>query len=136
MKIVIDTNIVIDYFADREPFADFAEQIFELCDSELVEGYFTANTITDIYYILRKIAGDLQTREHIKTISAILNIVDVTGNDIMKALESHMTDFEDALLSECAKRIRADYIVTRNTRDFIDSPVIAIEPADFINTIK
>ncbi|SHG46888.1 Predicted nucleic acid-binding protein, contains PIN domain [Thermosyntropha lipolytica DSM 11003] len=133
MKILIDTNVIIDYLVDRMPFADHAEQVLELCRSGKVEGFLTASTITDIYYVVRKAAGREKTLEAIRTLCSILDIADVGKADVLGALELEMKDFEDALIAQCARRIRAECIITRNIADFAASPVPAKEPAVFLS---
>ena len=132
MKILIDTNIIIDYLADRTPFADDAERVLELCGSGDIEGFLTASTVTDIYYVIRKVCGREKTLEAIRTLCSILDIANVGKADILGAMELDITDYEDALTAQCAKRIKADCIVTRNSTDFMNSPVPAKEPAAFL----
>ncbi|MBS4008605.1 MAG: PIN domain-containing protein [Clostridium sp.] len=136
MKILIDTNIIIDYLADRTPFADHAEQVLTLCESGRVTGLLTANAITDIYYVLRKVTGKEKTLEAIRTLCSILDIIAVGKTDILNAMDFEMPDYEDALAAQCAKRLKAEYIVTRNSTDFVNSPVPTAEPADFLMQFK
>jgi predicted nucleic acid-binding protein len=136
MKILIDINVIIDYMADRTPFADHAEQLLALCESGKVTGLVTANAITDIYYVVREVAGKEKTLEAIRTFCSILDITDVGKADILNAMELEMPDYEDALAAQCAKRIKANCIITRNISDYVNSPVPAIEPADFLSQFK
>jgi len=129
MKVLIDTNVIIDYLADRSPFADDAFRVLSLCESGRVTGVVTANAITDIYYVVRKVAGRDKTLEAIRTLCAILDIVDVGKSDVQSAMDLSMPDYEDALAAQCAKRVKADYIVTRNVDDYVSSPVSALEPS-------
>ena len=136
MKILIDTNVIIDYLADRIPFADHAEQVLTLCQSSGVTGLVTANAITDIYYVVHKVVGREKTLEAIRTLCSTLDITDVGRADILNALELELSDFEDALTAQCAKRVKAEYIVTRDISDYSNSPVPAIEPAAFLEQFK
>lgn len=136
MKILIDTNVIIDYLADRTPFADHAEQVLTLCESGEVDGLITANAVTDIYYVVRKVAGREKTLEAIRTLCSILDIADVGKTDILNAMELDMPDYEDALAAQCAKRVKADCIVTRDISDYTDSPVPAKEPAVFLEQFE
>jgi len=106
MKVLIDTNVIIDYLADRSPFADDAFRVLSLCESGRVTGVVTANAITDIYYVVRKVAGRDKTLEAIRTLCAILDIVDVGRGDVLSAIDLSMPDYEDALAAQCAKRSR------------------------------
>ncbi|MEW6540360.1 MAG: PIN domain-containing protein [Bacillota bacterium] len=132
MKILIDTNVIIDYLADRAPFADHSEQVLALCESGEVDGLVTANAVTDIYYVMRKVAGREKTLEAIQTLCSILDIADVGKADILNAMELDMPDYEDALAAQCAKRNKADCIVTRDVTGYANSPVPAKEPAAFL----
>ncbi|MBS3948505.1 MAG: PIN domain-containing protein [Dethiobacter sp.] len=136
MKILIDTNVIIDYLADRTPFADHSEQVLALCGSGKVTGLVTANAITDIYYVLRKVAGREKTLEAIRTLCSVLDITDMGKADILNAMELDMPDYEDALAAQCAKRVKAEYIVTRNSSDYANSPVPAKEPATFLTQFQ
>ena len=132
MQIVIDTNIVIDYLEDREPFAENAARLLNLCEEGTVTGMLTANAITDIYYVVHKKVGRERTLDAIKTLCSFLEIADIGKTDIFGAIELDMSDFEDALVAQCAKRVKADCIITRNLTDFKNSPVPAKEPKDFL----
>ena len=132
MKFLIDTNVIIDYLADRDPFAEHAEKVMKLCVNREAEGMLTANAVTDIYYILRKAIGREEALESLRTIIDVLNIVEVGKNDILQAVEMNMPDFEDAIIAVCAKRVKAQFIVTRNRKDFMNAPVESITPEDLL----
>ncbi len=136
MKILIDTNVVIDYLADRTPFADHAEQVLALCESGEIDGFITSNAVTDIYYVVRKVAGREKTLEAVRTLCSIVDIADVGKADVLNAMDLDMADYEDALAAQCAKRIKADCIVTRDLSDYADSPVPAKDPAAFLEQFK
>ncbi|KLU63474.1 PIN domain protein [Peptococcaceae bacterium CEB3] len=136
MKILIDTNVIIDYLVDRTPFADHAEQVLQLCESGKAEGLVTASAVTDIYYIVRKATGREKTLEAIRTLCSVLDIADVGRADILEAMGLDMPDYEDALAAQCAKRIKADCVVTRNIADFDNSPVPAIQPVKFLKQFQ
>lgn len=135
MKIMIDSNVMIDYVIQRQPFADLADQIIDMCERGRVKGHITASTITDIYYVIKKNLGDQGARNALHSLTEVF-VLDVTRGDVLSAHESPVRDFEDALLAECAKRSEADYIITRNIRDFEESPVPAVEPSDFIDMME
>ncbi len=132
MKAMFDTNIIIDYLADRAPFADHAEKMFDLCEQDALCGVLTASAVTDVYYVMRKIAGREKTLENIKLLLSVFEVAEVGKNDLLRAAESPMTDYEDALVAVCAKRVKAEYIVTRNIEDFKKSPVCPITPEAFL----
>ena len=135
MKILLDTNIIIDVISKRDGYED-SLQILRLCELKRLEGYVSAVTVTDIMYILRKHLSQAQLRASIGTLLTIVALVSVGKTDINRALASVMTDFEDAVQAACAKRINADYIVTRNLKDFEQSPVNAISPTELSNKFR
>ena len=135
MKVFIDTNVILDAVISRKPFNTIAEQIFLLTAKELFDSSITANSITDIYYLVSKSAGDgVKAKEILRVLFSTFNITTISFDDLNCALELQMNDFEDALLASCAKRAKADYIITRNIKDFVNSPVPPILPVDFISS--
>jgi predicted nucleic acid-binding protein len=135
MKAVIDTNIVLDILAHREPFFEQSQLVMQLVAEGKVEGSITANTITDIYYVLRKHLDNETLRTALRGLMELLEVVDVTGVQCLAALDLIVKDYEDALLACCAKSWEADYIITRNVKDFTHSPVKAMSPNDFLRTV-
>ena len=130
MRVLVDTNIVLDAVAAREPFRRSAEKIFMLAAKEKIDGYVTANSITDIYYIARTSLSLMEAREMIRHLLRVFVVADIRGEDCEAALDLPMDDFEDALAVVCARNIDADYIVTRDA-DFLKNgdlfPVITSE---------
>lgn len=137
MKILVDTNIIIDALTSREPFREDAEQIFLLAANQIEDMYITASSATDIYYLVRK---HLHSAEKAKSVMAklyeLFYILDVTSTDCQEALSSEVDDYEDAVISCCAKRNQLDYIVTRNIKDFEKSKVKALLPDEFIKIVS
>ena len=133
MKVLIDTNIIIDYLDDRAPYADNAEIILNLCEKGKLTGVLTASSVTDIFYIMRKKTGREKALVSLKLLFSVFDVAEVGKNDLLRAMESTITDFEDALMAVCAKRVKAACIITRNVRDYADSPVSAMLPEDFLN---
>lgn len=134
MKVLIDTNVIIDAITGRTPYNASAEQIFLLAAKDQISATITASSVTDIYYLINKHFHDAdKAKQVLRTIFTLFDVIDVGKNDCEKALDLLMTDYEDALLACCAKRTKARYIVTRNTKDFLSSPVQVIMPDDFIS---
>jgi predicted nucleic acid-binding protein len=132
MTVLIDTNVILDYVLPREPHADTARDCIERLLADKAKAWLTASTITDIYYVARRALRDADaTKNVIAKLLGAFQIAGVDKGDCMSALALDMTDYEDALVAVCAKKIKADYVLTRNTKDFINSPVPAIKPIDF-----
>ena len=136
MKVLVDTNIIIDALTGREPFNVAAEKIFLLAANQITDMYITASSATDIYYLLRK---HLHSTEQAKLVMSklydLFYWLDVTGDDCITALSSDIKDYEDAVVSCCSYRNQMQYIVTRNVRDYQNSKVKAILPDDFIEMV-
>jgi predicted nucleic acid-binding protein len=97
-----------------------------------MEGFVTASSATDIYYFLRKLAGHIKALENLKELFESIEIIEVGKSEIFHALRLDMPDFEDALIVTCAKRAKADYIVTRDKKGFKNSAVKALTPEEFL----
>ncbi|HBU11806.1 MAG TPA: DNA-binding protein [Clostridiales bacterium] len=137
MKLLIDTNVILDACLSRAPWNESAEKIILACAEEKAIGCITASSITDIYYILRKtLQSSEQAKQAILKILAIFDVLDVTGLDCEKAFELPIPDYEDALLAHCAKRHKVEWIVTRNPKDFEGSPVKIINPGEVLKRLK
>jgi len=134
MKILVDTNVILDFFLSREPQKEAVVKLFEKICQASAEAYTTANSITDIYYITAKRLGDYQARKVLRNLLNILGIISIDGCDCIKALDLPITDYEDALVVVCAKKENIEYIIS-NDRDFLSvEPKFAhvISPDDFI----
>ena len=136
MKILVDTNVIIDALTGREPFREEAEQIFLIAANQTEDMYIAASSATDIYYLVRK---HLHSAEQAISVMAklyeLFYILDVTGSDCKDALLTDMSDYEDSVISCCAVRNHIDYIVTRNIKDYEKSKVKAILPNQLIKMV-
>lgn len=132
MKILIDTNVILDHLTSRKPFDRDAADIFKLCETQQIKGYISALSVPNIVYILRKELAAVKIKKIIQILSLIFTIKELTTADLIAAADMNFKDYEDALQSVAAAKIKADYIVTRNIKDFINSPVPAITPTEFL----
>lgn len=133
MKILIDTNIVIDILEKREPYFEDSYKVLKKCLEKDIECLITATAATDIFYLLRKSFHSSQiAKDYLKQLSQLVVFADVRALDIQNALIKSMTDFEDAVADAVAQRWKAEYIVTRNIKDFAGSAVPAVLPVDFL----
>ena len=133
MRILIDTNVILDIVQKREPFfADSYQSLRKAIEAD-TECLISASAVTDIFYLLRKAFRSAQkAKERIEQLSRIVTFVDVLLADIHTALMRSMPEFEDAVVAAVAERNGAAYILTRNINDFAGSPVPAITPAEFL----
>lgn len=132
-KILIDTNVLLDYLLEREPYFENAKQVVISCVEGKVKGCIAAHSIPNMFFILRK---DFTAKERREVLTNLCSIFDVEGIDKSKLLSGlsneDFSDFEDCLQMECAKAYEADYIVTRNVTDYATSEIKAIEPEDYL----
>ena len=136
MKLLIDTNIILDAFEKREPWCEAAESLLIAVAEEKAEGFITASTLTDLYYLLRKHLQDMdKAKQALLGLLAIVDVLEVTGTDCRNAFDLPIADYEDALLAYCARRHKMDCIVTRNTKHFVGSSVKAIQPDDWLKNL-
>ena len=132
MNVMLDTCVVLDLLQKREPFAADAIYLFHMAAAGRFDGFITAKSMADIYYLLhRGLHDDHATREVLQKLLTLVCVVDTAAMDAKNALFSTMSDFEDALLAETSKRLKMAYVVTRNISDFSRSPVPALSPSDF-----
>ncbi len=132
MKLVIDTNVVLDLLLNRVPFSDAAAAVFTQIESGLYTACVCATTITTIHYLAHKTVGDRQARHHIQQLLLLLDVAPVTRLVIEQALRSSLTDFEDAVLAESAFSAGAQAIITRNGRDFQGGPLRVYSPQEWL----
>ena len=132
MKVLIDTNVILDVLCQRDGFAEAALHIFRLCEIKRLKGFVSALSVPNIVYIMRKELDTERTAVIIERLSLIFSIADLTAADLTQASKLGYDDFEDALQSVCAQRVKAERIITRNTRDFRASPIPVETPAEFI----
>ena len=137
MKILVDTNVIIDALTGREPFRESAEQIFLLAANQIEEMYITAGSATDIYYLIRRYLHNAeQSKNTMSKLYQLFGILDVTANDCQDALLLDMKDYEDAVIFCCARRNQMNYIVTRNVKDYKESKVKSLLPDDFVKMVS
>lgn len=137
-KALLDTNIVLDAVAAREPFRENAESIFRLIKNRKIAAFITSNSITDIYYIARKSRSEPETRGALRILLDTFSIVDVRGRECRDALDFPLDDYEDALLCVCAVKAGVDCVVTRDEEMLgaADCGVRMLSPEAFLKRAK
>jgi predicted nucleic acid-binding protein len=119
VRVLLDTNIILDFFLEREPFFQLASEVFEAIAAECIEGLISASSATDIFYICKRQTQNLeQTRQILTQTLTLLSVCPVDYTVLNTALNSGLVDFEDAVQIACAVAQQVDAIVTRNPQDF------------------
>ncbi|HET8809669.1 MAG TPA: PIN domain-containing protein [Flavobacteriaceae bacterium] len=132
-KLFIDSDVVIDFFTDRKPFANSASELFELNEKGKVQLYLSAVSINNIYYIVRKYLGHKQAIKIIEELTEMTKIAGTTRKEIIQGLKSGFKDFEDSIQYSTALAIGGiEAIITRNTKDYINSQIAVLTPTDFL----
>jgi predicted nucleic acid-binding protein len=132
-KILIDTDVILDFFFDRKPFSDDASKLLMLCEKKIVAGFVTPVVVSNVYYLLRKTAKHEKVIENLKMLINILNIAKINKATILEALNSEFKDFEDAMQNFSAqfdKEIKV--IVTRNVKDYKESSLSVMSPETYL----
>lgn len=125
----MDTNIILDVWLAREPFWRDSAKLLGLIEQNEFNGIISPTTVTTLHYLAKKNLGDMKARDLIKNLLDICTVGKISEDTFHRALEFGISDFEDAVLSALACDENADYIATRNIRDFRKSPITAKEPA-------
>lgn len=136
-RILIDTNVLLDYLLTREPFYQDAKNVISVCADGRVKGCIAAHSISNMFFILRK---DYDAKERREVLVNLCSIFDIEGIDKIKLMlglqNESFSDFEDCLQMECAKSYGAGYIVTRNIDDYKAPEIKAILPKDYLEMLK
>ncbi|MFW6358385.1 MAG: PIN domain-containing protein [Chroococcales cyanobacterium] len=135
-RILFDSDVLLDVLSQRQPFFITSSQALNTVIQNQVEGYISGHAVTNIFYILRRQAGKVKAQESIAKLLENLRVASVTEEVIKSALNSAMSDFEDAVTSEAANAIGIEIIVTRNLSDFSNSSVPAMIPEEFLKAIS
>ena len=137
MKALLDTCVIMDFLQSREPFAENAKKIMQASAMEMFDGFITAKSATDIYYLTHRCThSDKESRNKLSKLLTIINMLDNKADDVFSAIPSEVSDFEDAVMIETAARSQMDCIVTRNKKDYAKSSVTVYTPEQFIELIE
>lgn len=135
MRVLVDTNVVLDVLLDRRPFAEAAAQIFALVEKSRIEGLLCATTVTTVDYLLRRSLAPARARETLQKLLDLFEIAPVNRPVLEQALRSEISDFEDAVLEQAGRLVAVDAIATRNLKDFENSTVTVFDPPELISTV-
>ena len=135
MVLLIDANIILDVLLNRPDFVKDSAMIWKLCETEQMKGYVSTLTFANLVYIMRKQLDPEKIEDVFHKLNLIFEFSDFSVSDLTHAAELNWKDFEDAVQSVTAERIHADYIITRNVRDFSKSRVMAFTPSELLARI-
>jgi predicted nucleic acid-binding protein len=132
-RVLIDTDVILDFFFDRQPFSENAAKVFSLCETQEIKGFVTPVIISNVYYLLRQSTKHEKVIEKLKLLLSITDILVIDKAVILQALNSDFKDFEDALQNYAAEtNTKIDLILTRNLKDFRSSNLAVMTPDSFM----
>ena len=133
MKILIDTNIVLDVMLKREPFYKLSLEILSLAKKDDVEEYVSASAITDIYYLAyRQLRDKEMVKKLMKELLTVVSVASVSEQEIENALSLEWNDFEDSVQYSVAYLQEMDGIVTRNPSDYKEAKIKVWKPEELL----
>ncbi|MCB0736439.1 MAG: PIN domain-containing protein [Bacteroidetes bacterium] len=135
--ILIDTDVLMDLLIDRKPFSEHSAEVLRLCETQKTNGYVTPVIISNLYYLLRKIASHQKVLTHLKKLLEVIDVVKIDKKSVLLAIDSEFKDFEDALQNFAAQehpKIQA--IVTRNIKDYKHSNLAVFTPLEFCKSFS
>lgn len=136
MGVLVDTNIFLDDLLDREQFGTEAKALFEAIQQVRIEGYVSATTVTDIFYIVRKQKGIHIAKQAISDILAGMKVCSVDRSILEAAISSNLPDFEDAVQLACAVFENLDAIITRDAQDFTDATLPILSAGELLQRLS
>ncbi len=136
MKLLLDTNVILDVLAKREGFYDASAAIWKLCEIKRLSGSISALSIANIMYILRKELSPEKIEKVVQMLGMIFEIVELGQDDLLKASSIQWTDFEDAIQYVTAIRIHAECIVTRNVTDYKADSINVKTPSQLLSDLN
>lgn len=135
MVLLIDANIILDVLLNRQEFVKDSSMIWKLCETGKAKGYVSALTFANLVYIMRKQLDPKAIEDVFRKLNLIFDFTDFSISDLTRAAELNWKDFEDAIQCVTAERIHADYIITRNVKDFSKSKTVAFTPTELLARI-
>lgn len=135
-RVLIDSDVILDAFFDRKPFAEFSVAILGLCESGKIKGYLTPLTYSNVYYLLRQTAKHEKVIEKLKQLLEITDVLSMDRAVVEKALYSAFNDFEDSLQNFSAINSKSiDLILTRNLKDYKHSKLGIFTPETYLKSV-
>ena len=136
MRVIIDTNVVLDVLLARTPFVESASRVFALVEQAKIEASLCATTVTTVNYLLTQSLPRNEGRRALRGLLELFEIAPVNRPVIEEALKSKIEDFEDAVVEQAGRLAGAEAIITRNTKDFRHSVIRALDPAELLLAVE
>ena len=132
-QLFLDTDVILDLLTDRKPFSDDIAEIFDLAVEKKIMLHSSALTLSNAFYILRKVASPRKILEQFRKLITIVRMTEMNHDVVTAALGSSFTDFEEALQNFSAlQQSGIGIILTRNTKDYKNSSLIVLSPEMYL----
>lgn len=132
----MDTCVILDLLQGREGFVDDALELFRAAAADQFSGFTTAKAVADIYCLYHRYShSHKDSIRKIKSLLKIIGVLDTTADDIISAIESQTSDFEDAVMTATAIHSKMDCIITRNIKDYQNVPIAVYTPQQFLSVL-
>lgn len=134
-NVLLDTDVILDFFFDRQPFSQYSTQVISLCETHEINGFITPVIYSNLYYLLRQNAGHTKAIKHLKLLSSITSVIPMDEIVVLNALHSSFKDYEDGLQHYAAVQFGTiDVILTRNLKDYNHSKIGVLTPESYIKS--
>lgn len=136
MRVLFDTNVVLDVMLDREPFAADAVQLFSRVEAGELSGWICATTVTTIHYLATKVIGAVQAKEEMNKLLSLFEVAAVNRGVLESALGLPFADFEDAVIHEAARHVAVEGIITRDNKGFQRAVLPVYSPTELLSALE
>jgi len=135
-QVLFDLNIILDVLQERKEFYDFSARLLAYAETGVIQGWVAAHSVTTLFYLIAKDKSPEHARVTLTSLLQFLKIAPVDQNTIEQALNLPYRDFEDAVQMMTALQIHADYLLTRNVRDYQPAPMEVVQPVELLAILK
>ena len=132
MRVLLDTNVVLDLLMEREPFSQLAQKIFLKIESKEMQGFLCPTSVTTLYYLLRKHLGKQECNETIQTLLELFEVASLDKNILQESVKNAGSDFEDSVIYTSASHAHIDIIITRDLSGFKNASINVMQPHEFL----
>ena len=137
INVLIDTDVILDFFFDKHPFSEHAANVLSLCESKAINGFITPVICSNVYYLLRRTAKHEKVIAKLSQLFTIVDVLIINKATILRALDSDFKDFEDALQHYAASHDGGiDLILTRNIKDYRKGALSVMTPESYVKIIR
>jgi len=136
IKVLFDLNVILDVLQEREPFYEISAQLLAHAETGKIQGFVAPHSLTTLFYLIQKDKSSAHAKVTITNLLQILKIATIDQSTIEQSLSLSYKDFEDAVQMMSAVQCKADYLVTRNVKDFQPAPLSVIQPSELLALIK